>query len=86
MLTCNCLNDILDSIKPIEGTDLFLRLWKVFVGNIDRHTDKGSPLGGYNTPKKLRICDRGDIGSQFYACAYWDTLLVFQLTRSNKHE
>ena len=70
MLACNCLNDILDSINPIEGTDLCLRLWKVFVVNIDRHIDKGSPLGGYDTPKKLRICDRGDIGSQLYACNY----------------
>ena len=28
---------------------------------IDRHIDKGSPLGGQDSLKKLKICDRGDI-------------------------
>ena len=70
----------------LKGTDLYMRLWKVFGVVVDRHVDKGSHLGGQDSSKKLKICDWGDIGSQFYACAYWDTLLVFQLTRSNKDE
>lgn len=37
------------------GTDLYMRLWKVFGVIIDRHSDKGSPLGGYNTPKQLDV-------------------------------